>query len=277
MAVSLTGTQINDLVNDGILALPSGDFQVSTQIDVGTSNGLRIQGEGMTYAEVSADDKQATRLFWTGDPAIPMIVGNIRQGVFQDIQFVDGKIKIAPQSGFGTGLCFFDRVCFSGDNAGVIFGDVSYNGNAADSKFRDCQFNRCDTCIDLTTSQNVNYVIDGGLFYRCDRMLNIKGGGLITVRESYLTQIPVMFNITGNGTQVGSQNGNFSVRDVKYDASQDVKPTLVNDTGSYGANRVLSVTNVHAPPLGLDYVNSTGPTWKVQGVDSPVSYFPRVR
>jgi hypothetical protein len=256
---------IDEFLATGLLKLPVGDFSISDPIVFDKISGMRIEGAGMSYHSNSlAEDYQVTRLFWLGDPNTPMIQASVRHGVFKDIQFVNGKMKVMPKAGIGTGLCFFDRVSFFGPTAEVIFGDVSYNGNAADSKFRDCQFINCDKCITTTTSQNVNYIIDGGYFYRTDTIFNVVGGGLITVKDSYLTQVPVVFTVSGDGAAIGSQNANFAVRDIKYDASQDVKPLLVRDTGAYGTNRELSILNPHLPPLGLDYVNSNNATWVIQ-------------
>ncbi len=263
--IPLTPQQISDFTTTGLLDLPAGNFSVSTQIDFGSGyiNGVRLQGAGQSYAtSETSNDRQVTRLYWLGDPSTPMIKGHIRHGVFKDIQILNGRIWIDPVSGWGTGLSQFERVSFHGAKSGVLFGGT-YNGNAADSRFRDCQFNRCDVCIEVTSSQNVNYGVDSCMFYRCGPIMQLAGGGLCNVDNCYLTQVPVVFKLTGNGTQTGQQNGNFSITNIRYDASQDVKPLVVRDTGSYGTGRELFVLNAHAPPLGLDLVDSDNTTWTI--------------
>ncbi len=263
--VPLTSQQISDFISTGLLELPAGNFSVSSQIDFGSGyiNGIRLQGAGQSYATTeTSNDRQVTRLYWLGDPDTPMIKGHIRHGVFKDIQILNGRIWIDPVSGWGTGLSQFERVSFHGAKSGVLFGGT-YNGNAADSRFRDCQFNRCDVCVEVTSSQNVNYGMDSCMFYRCGPIFQLAGGGLCNVDGCYLTQVPVVFKLTGDGTQTGQQNGNFSVTNLRYDASQDVKPTIVRDTGSYGSGRELFVVNLHAPPLGINYVDSDNTSWSL--------------
>jgi len=265
---------LQEFQDTGLLKLPAGDWSIDQQIEFDRVSGLRVCGAGMSYNKTALPyDKQVTRLFWTGAAGTPWLKAKVRHGVFEDIQICDAKTWVFPESGFGTGLCYFNRVGFFGADAGIIFGDVSFNGNAADSKVRDCQFVNCDTCIETTTAQNVNYVVDGGLFYRCDEIFRVTGGGLMTVRDSYLTQTPLIFNITGDGTLTGSQNHNFAVRDVKYDASQDTKPLIVQDTGSYGTNRELSILNIHEAPIGLDYINSTNASWVIQDLSTVADNF----
>lgn len=264
--VPLTTQQISDFESTGLLDLPAGNYSVGTTIDLGTCNGGRLSGAGQSYSPTeTSNDKQVTRLFWTGTAGEPMIKGYIRGLVVEDIMLLDGRIWIEPKSGFGTGVCQFNRVSFFGVDGGVLFGGT-YNGNAADSRFRDCQFNKCDPCIETTTSQNVNFGVSDSLFYRCGPVFLVNGGGLMNVDNCYMTQVPEVFNLTGNGTMTGSQNNKFSVTNIRYDANQDVKPKLVRDTGSYG-DRVLTVINPHAPPLGLDMVDSDNATWTVKGLD----------
>jgi hypothetical protein len=268
--IPLTPTQISDFISDGILTLPAGNFSVSSTIDFGTANinGIRLQGAGQSYATTeTANDYQVTRLYWTGTPGEPMIKGHIRHGVFEDIQLLDARVHIDPKSGWGTGLCQFNRVSFHGADGGVLFGG-SYNGNAADSRFRDCQWNQCEACIETTSSQNVNYGVSDCIFYRVDTIFKIEGGGLCNVDNCYLTQVPVVFTVTGDGSGTAVQNGNFSVTNLRYDDSQDVKPKLVLDTGSYGTGRVLSVLNVHeSSTWGLDLVDTANATWTIKGLE----------
>ena len=267
--IPLTVEQISDFTSDGILVLPAGNFSVSTTIDFGTGNvnGIRLQGAGQSYATTeTANDYQVTRLYWEGTPGEPMIKGHIRHGVFEDIQLLNGRIHIDPKSGWGTGLCQFNRVSFHGANSGVLFGGA-YNGNAADTRFRDCQFNACDACIETTSSQNVNYGVSGCTFYRCDAVFKLNGGGLCNVDNCYLTQVPVIFSVLGDGSETGSQNGNFSVTNLRYDDSQDVKPKIVRDTGSYGDGRILTVINTHeSATWGLDIVDSDNAAWTINGL-----------
>ena len=202
----LTAQQISDFTTDGILELPAGNFSVGTTIDFGSGNvnGIRLTGAGQSYANTeTASDYQVTRLFWTGTAGDPMIKGHIRHGVFEDIQLLDARVHIDPKSGWGTGVCQFNRVSFDGANAGVLFGG-SYNGNAADSRFRDCQWNRCDKCVETTTSQNVNYGISDSVFYRCGTVFQVEGGGICNVDNCYLTQVPVVFTVTGTGSGQGA-------------------------------------------------------------------------
>jgi len=265
--VPLTPQQISDFETTGLLDLPAGNYSVDQTIDLGTCNGGRLSGAGQSYSPTeTSNDKQVTRLFWTGTAGEPMIKGYIRGLVVEDIMLLDGRIWIEPKSGFGTGVCQFNRVSFFGVNGGVLFGDASYNGNAADSRFRDCQFNKCDPCIETTTSQNVNFGVSDSLFYRCGPVFLVNGGGLINVDNCYMTQVPEVFRLTGNGTMTGSQNNKFSITNIRYDASQDVKPVVVRDVSSYGS-RVLYVINPHEPPLGLDYVISDNATWTVKGLE----------
>ena len=265
--IPLTPQQISDFETTGKLELPAGNYSVSQTIDLGTLNGGRLSGAGMSYAPTaSSNDKQVTRLYWTGVAGEPMIKGYIRGLVVEDIMLLDGRIWIEPKSGFGTGVCQFNRVSFFGVNGGVLFGGA-YNGNAADSRFRDCQFNKCDPCIETTTSQNVNFGVADSLFYRCGPIFLVNGGGLMNVDNCYLTQVPVVYKVTGDGTQTGSQNNHFSVTNLRYDASQDSKPTIVLDTGTYGT-RELHVIDAHGPPLGLDYVDiQGGAVWTIKGLE----------
>ena len=268
--IPLTVDQISDFMTDGILELPAGNFSISSTLDFGNSpvNGIRVTGAGQSYANTeTANDYQVTRLFWTGTAGDPMIKGHIRHGVFEDIQFLDAPIHIDPKSGWGTGLCQFNRVSFDGAEAGVLFGG-SHNGNAADSRFRDCQWNRCDKCVETTTSQNVNYGISDSLFYRCGTVFQIEGGGICNVDNCYLTQVPVVFTVTGVGSETGAQNGNFSVSNLRYDDSQDVKPKIVYDTSSSGSGRILSVLNNHVSTTwGLDIVDTANATWTIRGLE----------
>ena len=266
--IPLTPTQISDFEANGILELPAGNFSVSTTIDLGTCNGALLSGAGQSYdiAE-TANDKQVTRLFCTGTAGEPMIKGQVRGLVVRDIQLLDARIWVEPKSGFGTGHCLFERTSFYGEDGGVLFGDVSFNGNAADSTFRDCQFNRCDPCVELTTSQNVNFTMERTMLFRCGPAFLVNGGGLINVDNCYLTKVPEVFRLTGDGTKTGSQNNKFSVTNLRYDNSQDVKPKVVVDTGSYGS-RVLTVINTHEPTIGVDYVDvQGGASWTVKGLE----------
>lgn len=258
---------IDDFKQTGLLKLGKGEFSIDQTIDLGTMIGVRVEGAGTVYATThSGFDKQITKLIWAGTPGEPMIKGQIRHGLFQDIQFQGAKIWIQSRTGLGTGLCQFNRVCFNGADAGVKFGDV-VNANAADSKFNFCEWVNCDSCIELSTSQNVNYGVSDSLFYRCNRVFDIPAGGLINFDNCYMIRTPIVFDISGDGSKVGSQNANFSVTNIRYDAQQDVKPKIVKDTGSYGTNRKLFVLNEHAPPIGLDYVDTASATWVVQGLN----------
>ena len=84
--------------------------------------------------------------------------------------------------------------------------------------------------------------------------MNILGGGLVTIKNCYMTQMPVVFELRGDGTKTGSHNGNFVVRDLRYDWKQDVTPTIVKDVSSYG-DRLLVVDNVHSP-RGVNYLEN---------------------
>jgi len=224
---------------------PAGDYPIYETINKVKMVGYSIEGAGQAYYPKShPTDNKVTRLIWMGPKDQPMFRGSIRHGVFRDIQFVGGDIHITSIRGFGTGLCTFERCSFY--KCGVKFGDESYNGNAADSSFRDCTFNRCENPIELTTSQNVNYLIENSMFYRCPRAVNVLGGGIVTMKNCYMTQMPVVYEVRGDGSRTGHHNGNFVVRDLRYDWKQDVVPTLVRDTSSYGS-RVLVVDNVHSP------------------------------
>ena len=243
---------------------PAGDYPIYETINKVKMVGYSIEGAGQAYYPKShPTDNKVTRLIWMGPKDQPMFRGSIRHGVFRDIQFVGGDIHITSIRGFGTGLCTFERCSFY--KCGVKFGDESYNGNAADSSFRDCTFNRCENPIELTTSQNVNYLIENSMFYRCPRAVNVLGGGIVTMKNCYMTQIPVVYEIRGDGSRTGTQNGNFVVRDLRYDWKQDVVPTLVRDTSSYGS-RVLVVDNVHSPRgVNLtDVTNIDKVTWDVK-------------
>ena len=243
---------------------PAGDYPVYETINEVKQVGLLIEGAGQAYyPSVHPTDGNLTRLIWMGPKDQPMFKGSIRHGVFKDIQFVGGNIHIMPMRGFGTGLCVFERCSFF--KSGVKFGDESYNGNAADSVFRDCTFNRCENPIELTTSQNVNYLIENSMFYRCPRVVNVLGGGIVTMRNCYMTQMPVVYEVRGDGSKTGTHNGNFVVRDLRYDWKQDVVPTLVRDTSTYGS-RVLVVDNVHSPRgVNLtDVVNNDKVSWDVK-------------
>ena len=243
---------------------PTGDYPVYETINEIKQVGLLMEGAGQAYYPKShPTDNKVTRLIWMGPKDQPMFKGSIRHGVFKDIQFVGGDIHIMPIRGLGTGLCTFERCSFY--KSGVKFGDESYNGNAADSSFRDCTFNRCENPIELTTSQNVNYLIENCMFYRCPRAVNVLGGGIVTMKNCYITQMPVVYEIRGDGSRTGTHNGNFVVRDLRYDWKQDVVPTLVRDTSSYGS-RVLVVDNVHSPRgVNLtDVTNISKVTWDVK-------------
>ena len=249
-----------------LVQIGAGDYYVYETIDFDKISGIKFQGMGQAYyPKDHPTDGAVTRLIWKGDPSVPMFRGPVRHGLFQDIQFVGGYLQIMPIRGFGTGLCNFERCTFF--NSGVKFGDNSYNANAADSTFRDCQFVNCKTaCVELSTSQNVNYLIDNCMFYRCANVVNVRGGGLVTLRDCYLTQIPTVFKIIGDGSKTGSHNGNFVVRDLRYDWKQDVKPTIVNDISGYGSGRKLIVDNVHSP-RGVSHVkilNSEKVEWEVR-------------
>ena len=235
-------------------------------LDLGKVVGVRFEGAGQAYYPSDHPwDGEVTRLVWMGDPDEPMIRGHIRHGVFQDIQFVNGWIHIDPTRGLGTGLCQFERCTFFGDSAGVKFGNEKYNGNAADSKFRDCQFVNCENPIEITSSQNVNYVIDGCMFYRCDRVMNVLGGGLVTVQNCYLTKVPEVFTVRGDGSKTGRQNGNFVVRDLRYDANQIGEVTIAKDVSTYGW-RKLVIDNVHAPPQGVLDVYTSKAHWEIDRI-----------
>ena len=133
-----------------MVQIGAGDYYVHETIDFDKISGIKFQGVGQAYyPKDHPTDGAVTRLIWKGDPMVPMFRGPIRHGLFQDIQFVNGYLHIMPIRGFGTGLCTFERCSFY--KSGVKFGDESYNGNAADSSFRDCTFNRCETPIELTT------------------------------------------------------------------------------------------------------------------------------
>ena len=243
---------------------PTGDYPVYETINEIKQVGLLMEGAGQAYYPKShPTDNKVTRLIWMGPKDQPMFRGSIRHGVFRDIQFVGGDIHITSIRGFGTGLCTFERCSFY--KCGVKFGDESYNGNAADSSFRDCTFNRCENPIELTTSQNVNYLIENSMFYRCPRAVNVLGGGIVTMKNCYMTQMPVVYEVRGDGSRTGHHNGNFVVRDLRYDWKQDVVPTLVRDTSSYGS-RVLVVDNVHSPRgINLtDVVNNDKVNWNVK-------------
>ncbi len=266
--IALTAQQISDFESTGKLELPAGNYSVDQTIDLGTCNGGRLSGAGQSYSPTeTSNDKQVTRLFWTGTAGEPMIKGYIRGLVVEDIMLLDGRIWIEPKRGFGTGVCQFNRVSFFGDNSGVLFGDVSFNGNAADSRFRDCQFNKCDPCIETTTAQNVNFGVSDSLFYRCGPVFLVNGGGLMNVDNCYMTQVPEVFRLTGNGTMTGSQNNKFSITNIRYDANQDVQPKVVVDTGSYG-DRVLTIINPHWPPQGIEHVDiQGGASWTIRGLE----------
>lgn len=243
---------------------PAGDYPVYETINEVKQVGLLMEGAGQAYYPKShPTDGNVTRLVWMGPKDQPMFRGSIRHGVFRDMQFVGGDIHITSMRGFGTGLCTFERCSFY--ECGVKFGDESYNGNAADSSFRDCTFNRCENPIELTTSQNVNYLIENSMFYRCPRAVNVLGGGIVTMKNCYMTQIPVVYEVRGDGSKTGTQNGNFVVRDLRYDWKQDAVPTLVRDTSAYGS-RVLVVDNVHSPRgINLtDVVNNDKVNWDVK-------------
>ncbi len=258
---------IDDFKETGLLKLGPGDFSVNQTINLGTMSGVRVEGAGMVYQpNASSNDKQVTRLHWEGPPNEPMIQGYIRQGLFKDIQFNDGWIWIEAKSGFGTGVSQFERCTFFGANSKVLFGGA-VNANAADSRFRCCQWVNCDTCIELSTAQNVNYAVVDSMFYRCGTVFDIPAGGLINFDSNYMTRTPIIFNITGNGSQIGSQNANFSVTNIRYDAQQDSKPVIVKDRGSYGSGRELFMINPHAPPIGLDYVDTANAEWSVLGLN----------
>ena len=243
---------------------PAGNFEIYETITEIKQVGLLLEGAGQAYyPSAHPTDGNVTRLIWKGPKDQPMFKGSIRHGVFKDIQFIGGIVHIMPIRGFGTGLCTFERCSFY--KSGVKFGHESYNGNAADSSFRDCTFNRCENPIELTTSQNVNYLIDNCMFYRCPRVVNVLGGGLVTMKNCYMTQMPVVFELRGDGTKTGSQNGNFVVRDLRYDWKQDVTPTIVKDVSSYGV-RNLVADNIHSPRgINLtEIVNSNKVNWLVK-------------
>ena len=243
---------------------PTGDYPVYETINEIKQVGLLMEGAGQAYYPKShPTDNKVTRLIWMGPKDQPMFKGSIRHGVFKDIQFVGGDIHIMPIRGLGTGLCTFERCSFY--KSGVKFGDESYNGNAADSSFRDCTFNKCENPIELTTSQNVNYLIENSMFYRCPRVVNVLCGGIVTMKNCYMTQMPVVYEIRGDGSRTGTQNGNFVVRDLRYDWKQDVVPTIVKDVSAYGS-RVLVVDNVHSPRgVNLtDVTNIDKVTWDVK-------------
>jgi len=243
---------------------PAGDYPIYETINKVKMVGYSIEGAGQAYYPKShPTDNKVTRLIWMGPKDQPMFKGSIRHGVFKDIQFVGGDIHIMPIRGLGTGLCTFERCSFY--KSGVKFGDESYNGNAADSSFRDCTFNKCENPIELTTSQNVNYLIENSMFYRCPRVVNVLGGGIVTMKNCYMTQMPVVYEIRGDGSRTGTQNGNFVVRDLRYDWKQDVVPTIVKDVSAYGS-RVLVVDNVHSPRgVNLtDVTNIDKVTWDVK-------------
>ena len=232
---------------------PAGDYPVYETIHEVKQVGLLVEGDGQAYYPRShPNDGAVTRLVWKGPKDQPMFKGSIRHGVFRDVQFVGGNIHIMPIRGLGTGLCTFERCSFF--KCGVKFGDESYNGNAADSVFRDCQWINADYGIELTTSQNVNYLIDNCMFYRTKKAVSVLGGGLVTLRDCYMTQVPYVYYLSGNGSKTGGHNGNFVVRDLRYDWKQDVSPTIVKEVSSYGA-RVLVVDNVHSP-RGVNYLEN---------------------
>jgi len=95
--------------------------------------------------------------------------------------------------------------------------------------------------------------------------VNVLGGGIVTMKNCYMTQIPVVYEIRGDGSRTGTQNGNFVVRDLRYDWKQDVVPTIVRDTSSYGS-RVLVADNIHSPRgVNLtDVVNKDKIFWDVK-------------
>lgn len=246
---------------------PVGNYVITETIDAGKVTGAVFAGAGQAYYPSDhPNDGQITRLIWEGPEDQPMIKGRIRHGQFRNIQFVNGRVHIESAKGFGTGWCLFDRCCFFGKNAGVTFGTEGLNANAADSDFRNCQFVNAENPIQLTTSQNVNYSVDRCMFYRCDKAVNVLAGGLITLNGCYLTKTPYVFHIHGDGSKVGSQNGQFVVRDLRYDANQWGKVFLVKDQGAYGW-RQLVIDNVHAPPAGLGYVeHNEKVTWEIKKV-----------
>ena len=247
-----------------ILEIGPGTFEVYDTINQVKLVGFVLRGAGQAYYPTDHPlDGQVTRLIWKGPKEQPMFRGSIRQGLFQDVQFVGGDIHITSMRGLGTGLCTFERCSFF--KCGVKFGDESYNGNAADSVFRDCQWINSEYGIQLTTSQNVNYLIDNCMFYRTSKAVDVLGGGIVTMRDCYMTQVPYIYYLSGDGTKTGGHNGNFVVRDLRYDWKQDVVPTLVKDVSSYGS-RVLVVDNVHSPRgINLtDVVNSNKVIWDVK-------------
>jgi len=242
----------------------AGNFEIYETINAVKLVGFLMEGAGQAYYPSDhPSDGHVTRLIWKGPKDQPMFKGSIRHGVFRDIQFVGGILHIMPIRGLGTGLCTFERCSFY--KSGVKFGDESYNGNAADSSFRDCTFNKCENPIELTTSQNVNYLIENSMFYRCPRVVNVLGGGIVTMKNCYMTQMPVVYEVRGDGSKTGTQNGNFVVRDLRYDWKQDVVPTIVRDTSSYGS-RVLVADNIHSPRgVNLtDVVNKDKIFWDVK-------------
>ena len=85
------------------------------------------------------------------------------------------------------------------------------------------------------------------------------------MKNCYMTQMPVVFELRGDGTKTGSQNGNFVVRDLRYDWKQDVTPTIVKDVSSYGV-RNLVADNIHSPRgINLtEIVNSNKVNWLVK-------------
>ena len=219
------------------------DVVLTEQVLVDRVIGWTLCGTGTVHsAGPQTPGATFERHIWQGDPntfAYRVAARNFR---VEDLTIVDGGFWLDAVSGFGTGHGDFRRVTFI--NKGIKAGNVNWNGNAADVVLFGCYFRDCDPCLELTTSQNINYHFINCFFRGCETILEVNGGGNVRFTNCYAIQCHKVIHLTGDGTQTGSQNGQFVIDGFVWDQNQDDSPVVLLDQATSGGARTLDVSNM---------------------------------
>lgn len=227
-----------------------GNITLAKQWQHPWTNGAQLIGKGRIDVAKDIDGKW-TRII--GEFAEPTIQIASRNYTVRDLTIVGG-LDLPSLRGVGTGHGEIIRTAFlrgfesRGMHTGVKIGDESFNGNAADITFRKCYFRDVDVAVQLTTSQNVNIILDNCFFKNVGAMVRILGGGNVRLRDGYAIETETVYLVQADGTGFGAQNSNLWIDGLVFDQKQDFSPCLLDDQGAYGRNRRLQCRDVVFDP-----------------------------
>lgn len=229
---------INARLRAGLVAtLPAGVITTDRPIVLRRIHGGVIEGAGPPYADSKStsgwrthpETIQATTTIVTTDPTQPALILDAAINVELRNFGVESKgVGIAYKQipGWGNAFAHLHRIAFHGCSTGFKAGDKPSDHNAADVTFYSCQFNRCETGLEVAHFQGVNYLFDGiNDFLEVKRAVVFNEGGFSHLDNCFGMGVGTWLTINGGGSNLMP----CRVTHLNSDRRSDQPPPVIVD------------------------------------------------